>query len=356
MNLANKLFDTKTKLLILFLIGVIILLLLINFNRQKQTNQTTPSPAPVIYSITLPKILPLPSFVPKENLSTQTAKFSFTFDKTSFPKEIKAYGVLKYGIDPQVAQNIANSFSFSSQPVTLDSTSNNKLFWQSGDKTRDLIISLDNGFIGYSYNYTPGKPDIGGESAPEVRSATDAIESAISFLEKRQLMRPDLNTKEDQVVLFSSSGDEPVVVNDFKQAGLFQVNFVRSVDNNPTFMQYGNSFPVSVWVDKSKQVIKLEYRYPLIQSDNQTYTILDIEDAKRKIVNNEGIIVRYGEDNEDLPKSTSLSTVTLSEVNLSYLDDRDNKLFQPIFVFKGTALELGSNQQKDIVIYLPAIK
>lgn len=338
-------------IVVFFLLAVFILSGKTNTVSNQPTALPTPTPFQGI-TTTFPTIIPTP-VIQAETKGPTIPAFIFLNEPT-LPNQAKVYKVTTYTINEEQALLVANSFSFNTNPQRVEAQNDSSLLWKTQDNGQELFVSLMTGYIQYSNNYRQGKPDIDSAPLATISSSSQALTLAQTYLRQKNLLHPDLFSDQKKVQLYT--GDNEVSqTQDIASDTLFRVSFERKLDGLPVYTQYGNTTIVDIWLDAFKTIKKLNYQYPLLFSNSQTYQLIDYAQAKNNLISGNGIIVNQGNVEKfstNIPETPK--TVTITNVTLAYLDDKTSGFILPIFVFKGKAKN-DATEEKDIIIYLPAI-
>ena len=348
MRLADLALTPKKILLGLAFLAIIIVLLIVISLKIIKPKEVIKPPA-VPEQISSPVIN-----LPPQVDSTPLRNITFNLGTPNLPHEAPVYKISGSAINQQQAGSIANTFSITTSPrITRGANGHTTLIWQNKNIKKTLTITLETGQIEYIHTAQYAKPDIGSAPLPTITEPVQAANAAQDFLKDHTLNRHDIFVENAQ---FIKGGEEIEYTDNLAEARSIKVNYGRKIQNTPVYYQFGNTSPISVWVDKLRTPIKISYQYSGIAKDSsRNFTLVNLEDAKTKLINGEGEIVNFTPGIDDPKNNKKLISANLTSVEFAYFDDGSTGYLQPIFVFKGEATYENVGEQ-DIVVYLPAIK
>jgi hypothetical protein len=334
---------------------MIILSILSTFSRKTPTSNIFPSPTvvPLISQPAIKNISPKDYISQDQYLeSGKISNITFSFKDPSFPKDINVYSGTKLPISQDDAFITAKAFPFSSPPQ--DNGEANIETWVSNDLTQTLNIYLKSEHISFINSFVPAKPDIGSPSLKMITSKDEAIVTAENFLKGKGLWKDGIYAEKDKISLHKGDFESGSVQNiSFSEAEIIDIPFGRKINNTQVLYQYDKLSTVEILIDKFGTVRKLEYQYTPVQIGPRI-TLLNTLEAKNKILNGEGIIIKFGEDGMKTT-TNSISSVNLSTMELNYLYDIGINSLVPVFVFRGDGTS-EAGKKANTTIVLPALK
>lgn len=344
------------KYLIFLIIFLFCFLFIINltisfFSRQEKNVGSLPLfPTPTPLQIRFPSIIPTPNF--KEKLFSQSlGKISFTLSSIQTPSEIHIFKIGSYEIKENQAISFAKTLGFKTNPTIVKNPQNYTIIsWKEDLKILSIII--ETGFIQYNNSFIPAKADLGSPPITLLKTPDEAISIANKYLESHGLLPFGLSSEKADVLMYAGGSDLEETKN-FSEASVIEIRFKRIINNLIVLGQNENTAHASVWIDKFKTIKKIEYQYPQLAANSAIYNIISLDEAKEKIMNNQGTIIRIG--SEENPVKKDVFSSSFINVSFSYFDDRKDGFIQPVFVFKGLT-QLASGKSEEVVVYVPATK
>jgi len=301
------------------------------------------SPTPVPLKIPEGEEIPMPTIqTPPNLLINRLRDISFQIPDQSYPTRVKLYKTAPTPIDPQRAEEIADSLLFKNEPLKRVTQADTILSWT--NEQGQLIFYLGTGNMEYFSSQS--------NTSLPLNSPQEAMVRAKDFLKTFSPYSKSLDPAPSDVSYYLSSPGDLKKVEDFNEGDTIDVPFVQKVNGLPIYAQFGSGARTHVWINKAGGIIKVSLKTQEALIAEGESQILSFDEAKRKIEEGEGTIVLYGEayHGNSLPPPT---TTTFSSARLAYLKDASNFLY-PIFVFSGIATVEGAEEK--IVVYLPAIK
>ena len=338
--------------IILALCGVITItmIVLINLPRKNSSSFTMP----VLYPTSVPfqQRSVFPSNPPYPAFQSDTSKFQYMGDilynlppQLSLPTQMAGYSVDSYSVTAPQATSLARTFEMNESPEITSSTGEQTLSWEKGEER--LAVSLQSGYIEYTNARIPGKTTAG----KSVTRKEEVLEKATSFLRSHGLVFSDISPSPSDVTYYIDDTREPAETETFEEANLFAVSLPRKLDGIPVVANFGNMTQSVLWLDSYGTVKKLSFQYAAVQRGT-VQEIMPLETAKNAVPK-EGVTVHLGKDDRSIEQGDLVAS-TFTSVNLGYFDDRETRLFYPIFIFRGTALSR-TGSTYDITVYLPAL-
>lgn len=328
-------------------------------------NRRAPSPETDSKPVVFPAVLPTPGFKSATSISKTLGILTYPLTSLSIPERIEAYGVRSRNLDQERTNQIALDFGMTNTPQVIEDSGGVIYLWQRSGEPKKLVISPSRGYIEYSDQSFFGKS---ADSQPQtqVQTKEEAINLAKSFLESKKLYFQDLTSNVSDVVMLSE-GDEPSVVQNMEEAGVFVVHIKKMLGLYPLYGQAGDTNQISVWIDKYKLIKKLEYNFVDLSVSQDKYPLLNFEELKAALERGLGTIVLYNGEPYDLAENPlNFQKTDVTAIDIGYLDNKDpvlatddlknDNFVLPIFVVKAAGFYPENNTPVPLVIYLPAVK
>lgn len=324
-----------------------ILLLALTITKREarpQIPSSLPTPTPIPLEIPEEALIPTPRIQSPPNvLINRLRDITFSYGQVSIPRKIKLFKSEPTPVDPVSAKKIASELSFAGEGLTRNTQAGQAVFWQQG--TRQIIFYLESGNVEYSSPQT---------LTPKKDSTLDElIRSSIDFLKIFSTFSEGLAPDPSRVSWFLSGPGELKVAENFEEADIIDIPFVQRVDGLSIFYQFGSNARGHVWINKSNQVLKVSLRSTDRLVGQREEDTLTIDEAERKIIEGQGIIVFYGSPYHEETLPPPLKT-DFSRAEVGYLKDNLNNLLYPVFVFEGNAFL--EDREGKISVYLPALR
>ncbi len=347
-NFIQKINPKILAVVLLFFIVFIIMALLSLFKSPKTSNKNAPEvfPTPTLVPIQIPEGAQIPTPVIKTApnvLINRLGDVTFGIINKTFPKKVKLYTFTPTAIETVNAQTIARSLLFATPGKQLSTNDGQAISFQEGPKS--LIFYLGKGNIQYFSGAQVGVRTVGSEK--------DVIDSAQAFLKTFDSYAQNLSANPSLISYLVGSGNTRLVSR-FEDADYYDVPFSQKINDLTLYVQLANPARAHVLVNKSKQITKATLNTPDILTAVKDVGIISIDDAKNKIIDNEGTIVSYGAGDQFETTLPVPDRTIFVSVELGYLNDNINYTLYPIYIFSGTAFT--ENQEEKIVVYLPALK
>ncbi|MCB9802258.1 MAG: hypothetical protein H6774_04180 [Pseudomonadales bacterium] len=233
------------------------------------------------------------------------------------------------------ASEVASSYGFTSPPTILTST---EYRWsKTGQFLETLDVAIDTDNITYSTDYL-AKPELLLQT--DVLSGFNALEQTKRFLQKAELLPPDMATSSGSVVYKKSLAGELVDAVSVSDADFVAVDINRTPidDTYSLFTPEGEVGVVHAVLTSGTSsqngVLELSRRYhPVDYTQSHTYPLKTTDQAYQELRSGSGYIAQY---------TGSANAVTIRSVELGYYDDFEYQAYlQPIYVFRGDNNFLG---------------
>ncbi len=335
--------DIRVLMVIFLLVIVFIVILMLSFllGRQEEITPNNPlTPTPVAVQIPLDVEVPTPNIkAPQAAPINRLGDVIFNLSQKNFPSKTTLYTYSPAPISKINAEQIAKRLGIASQGKEFQSNIGAAISFQEG--ARYMTFYLDSGYLEYI-----------GEVSSNTRNISDinqVLTLAQNIIGTTSPYSEGLTIDKQEVAYFIGSGDLEST-NDFSSASIYDVPFYQLLNGLPVYLQFGGNARTHVWVTRSGEI----QRITLNTSDNLTSKreedILTETEARNKISDGAGIIVRYGNNfNSPLPAP---DRTVINSMELGYLKDSESKIIYPIFIFKGEAFIDGVPEP--ITVYLPA--
>jgi hypothetical protein len=203
-------------------------------------------------------------------------------------------------------------------------------------------MNVLNGNFSLSYDYLSDLTLVGINSAP---NKDQAIAEAKAFLQRANVLTPDLAAGTQQVIHFKFNPPNLEQAMALSEADFALVNFfrtdlegIRILPPNPKKSLV--SVLLSGSSDQQKRILEVNYtHFSINESDSCTYPLKEIDQAWQDLQNNKAFLASFGQNYD--------GQVVIRKVYLGYFDPPDDQRFlEPIYVFEG---------DRDFIAYIPAL-
>ena len=274
------------------------------------------------------------------------------------------------------AENIARTLGFNTQPLLVTES---LLQWKEGARTLEIdkyywtikltTNYLSNEVLDKDFSYTPNLSNYTVNASDVIRSIGETVYTKT----KANFMRIDAN---GELVTAQSSQEADLVRVDFfdsKEAIplLIPTTPELTEEELKTYEQYrifGDILPenpnqgliyVVIGQSKSSTIV---YELQVINwrlSDSSTYQVININEAKNKVLEGKGSLVSLTQTDNDLYREYTpldIEEFLINSISIGFNNSKEyTQYLQPVYVFKGKALLTNSNAEADFTILYPAI-
>ena len=241
----------------------------------------------------------------------------------------------------KIAQQLATNLNITVEPVR-DARS---VSWS--ENSTSLTYDIDSNRLVYSRSFVsnPTNTNVTPDNAEKI---------AKSFIEKMPLSLKNYKTV---VALLKNDGSNFVSAENIEMADAFEVDFYEMIDNYSIFGQNPKVGSITIIIDKSGNLLKLETRLADIDFKSfANYPLKSINVASQD-VKNKGVVVETKIPAVDplIGEVLSIRSINLADVQLAYFRDIREKFIIPIYVYEGSLI-LTDGRQGTATVYLAAVE
>ncbi len=303
----------------------------------------------LIISAILRVLTPPPVQIPTTALTTTNIRnlpasfhnLTFSGSPIHIPNQLSIAKITSLSaLSPDVINKIVTDFNLQlAAAATPDS-------WSSKDYTFYLDTSSnDYFFLKNSSQLT--------QAQPPLVNADQATQVAQNFVQK-YFSNQSLSVQKDGIQYLI--GDADVEQSPPNKATLILIPFSYTIDNTPVFIGNKASFPLSVLVDGSNQIVKVEFSstalsYQLLQKNN----LISLDRAIQNINNQKAAVIAAGNTQPGALDLSNIQSGNLQKVWLEYHTDDKNGLIYPFYRFRGNVTD-NKNNSYFIELITPAVE
>ncbi len=335
--------DIKILIIIFLFVVVFVVVLMLSFVFRRQPENipnNSLTPTPVAAQIPQDVEIPTPHIKPPETVFiNRLGEVSFSFSQQNFPSKATLYTYSPAPISRESAEQISKRMGIMSRGKEFQSNIGSAIGFQEGLK--NATFYLDSGYLEY-IGETSG-------TARTVSNINQVITLAQNAINATSPYSQGLRVNEQEILFFTGLGDI-TSTDEFSSADIYDVPYYQLLDGLPVYLQLGGNARAHVWINKSGEIQRITLNTSDALTSRREESILNQTEAREKILDGKGTIVKYGKDfNSPLP---TLTRTVFSSMELGYLKDSESKIIYPMYIFKGEAFT--ATTVEPITVYLPA--
>jgi len=272
-------------------------------------------------------------------------------DFQNLPKTLSVYRYLPALINQDELTRLTNILDYK---ATLKKITNpqSTIYYEALASDSQLRV-YDSGFLSYKF-YTNSDPTL--KSPTSLPSPEQAITKTKDLFTKLNPHTNDL-TFSATTTYFVINPSEYDLVDKPEGADGILVTLTPTINKLPLKNPDPNQDIITARVGTNSRLLEINTPlFSLETSQSGTYPLKNSDQIKQDLQNKQGVLVSL-ENSVVTPGSLldiPLQSIIINKLELAYLDDQTNHLFQPIYVLLGT-ITTQSGQTTTGILYLPAV-
>jgi hypothetical protein len=300
---------------VIFLVSLIVAFVV--FSRQRSPQTAVPAPT------TAYKIKDPPQEIRVPDAPTGVV-FTYLGNQTDFPTTLPSYKAEKSILPNNQIDALTKKLGFVSSPINKISGETERRTWNEKDKSVSFTTSLSQQSLSYQKMMSP---------ITSVRlSDEQLVEYARSFLSQ---ISPSSAAFRGSIQ--TNASFDGLIIQESPAPPLSLVVFSLLVENKYPFLAANYESPVSsVVVDAGGAVRSLSFVLPPTLVQTKNVKLLSLETAINGLNEGKGLLLSSQKE-DGWGGSPAFHTVTIKNVQISYVQQSNTGAVEPAFVFFGTA-------------------